>query len=188
MERTPFLAVADSKMASAALLVQDDARIRALARAASELFLAWRKAWFSCEAAMQWQFSPRPERMEQGAHGAPKALIDIQKIYLEPAVADSARGHEILARRPSAERIEAGSHWRIPSLHGNEGLAKEWLRFKRDVLVPGVKKSLGFRSNGRSAHLIAPSTSTSNGWSGSPRRAATSTFSATSARRWAKKR
>ena len=89
----------------------------------------------------------------------PKQLIDIEKIYLEPTVEAYARGREILARYPEAERIKVGSHWKIPSLHGNEGSAEDWLRIKRNVLVLGTKKSLSFRPNGRSAHFIAPSTS-----------------------------
>ena len=89
----------------------------------------------------------------------PKQLIDIERIYLEPAVEDYARGREVLARYPDAERIPVDSHWKIPSLHGNEGSAEDWLKIKRNVLVLGVKKSLSMRPNGRSAHFIAPSTS-----------------------------
>src|SRR4028119_772211 len=89
----------------------------------------------------------------------PKQLIDIEKIYLEPAVEDYARGREVLARYPDAERIPVDSHWKVPSLHGNEGSAEDWLKIKRNVLVLGVKKSLSMRPNGRSAHFIAPSTS-----------------------------
>jgi hypothetical protein len=89
----------------------------------------------------------------------PKQLIDIKRIYLEPAVEDHARGREILARYPQAERISVVSHWNIPSLHGNEGNAEDWLRIKRSSLVLGVKKGLAMRPNGRSAHFIAPSTS-----------------------------
>lgn len=93
------------------------------------------------------------------AMALPKQLIDIEKIYLEPAVEDYARGREVLARYPDAERIPVDSHWKIPSLHGNEGSAEDWLKIKRNVLVLGVKKSLSMRPNGRSAHFIAPSTS-----------------------------
>jgi spore photoproduct lyase family protein len=89
----------------------------------------------------------------------PKQLIDIEKIYLEPSVETYARGREILARYPEAEHIPVASHWKIPSLHGNEGSAEDWLRIKRNVLVLGTKKALSFRPNGRSAHFIAPSTS-----------------------------
>lgn len=89
----------------------------------------------------------------------PKTLLDIKTIYLEPAVEDFARGREILARFPEAERIPVASHWKIPDLHGNEAAAEDWVRIKRDRLVLGVKKSLTFRPNGRSAHFIAPSTS-----------------------------
>ena len=63
----------------------------------------------------------------------PKQLIDIKKIYLEPAVRGYARGQQILAQHPNAELIEVASHWKIPSLHGNEGKAEDWLRIKRDA-------------------------------------------------------
>jgi spore photoproduct lyase len=85
--------------------------------------------------------------------------LDINTIYLEPTVEDYVRGREILARYPGAERVPVASHWNIPSLHGNEGSAEDWLRIKRNVLVLGTKKSLSMRPNGRSAHFIAPSTS-----------------------------
>jgi spore photoproduct lyase family protein len=89
----------------------------------------------------------------------PRQLVDVTRIYLEPAVRDYARGREVLARFPDAELIEAASHWRIPELHGNEGSAEDWLRIKRSTLVLGVKKGLSMRPNGRSAHFIAPSPS-----------------------------
>jgi spore photoproduct lyase len=84
-------------------------------------------------------------------------LLRIEKIYLEPEVEDHPRGREILARFPAAERIAVPSHWNIPGLHGNEGLAADWLRIKRDVLVLGVRKSLTARANGRSSHWVAAS-------------------------------
>lgn len=84
-------------------------------------------------------------------------LIRIQQIYLEPEVEHYPRGREILARFPEAERIEVPSHWNIPGLHGNEGLAEDWLGIKRDVLVLGVRKSLTARANGRSSHWVAAS-------------------------------
>ncbi len=90
---------------------------------------------------------------------AEHALLDIDRIFLEPAVADYPRGREILARFPDAERIEVPSHWNIPSLHGNEGSVEEWVRIKCSTLVLGVKKGLAMRPNGRSAHFIAPSIS-----------------------------
>ncbi|MDP9365126.1 MAG: spore photoproduct lyase family protein [Chloroflexota bacterium] len=79
------------------------------------------------------------------------------RIYLEPAVTGYARGREILARFPDAERVEVPSHWNIPSLHGNEGAVRDWVRTKRTTLVLGVKKGLAVRPNGRSADFIAPS-------------------------------
>jgi spore photoproduct lyase family protein len=84
-------------------------------------------------------------------------LLDIRRIFLEPEVESFARGREILARFPGAERIPVASHWRIPELR--EGEAGDYLRNKREVLVLGVKKGMGFRPNGRSADFIAPSSS-----------------------------
>ena len=89
----------------------------------------------------------------------PRQLIEPGLIYLEPAVEAYPRGREILARYPDARRIEVASHWKIPELHGNEGLADDWVRNKRDVLVLGVKKAMTIRPNERSANFIAPSTS-----------------------------
>ena len=86
-------------------------------------------------------------------------LVDITRIFHEPAVAGYPRGREIFSRFPDAERIEVPSHWNIPSLHGNAGSVEDWVRIKRSTLVLGVKKGLGLRPNGRSAHFIAPSTS-----------------------------
>ncbi|MBB5692536.1 spore photoproduct lyase family protein [Muricoccus pecuniae] len=90
-------------------------------------------------------------------NGPPPTLLDIARIYLEPAVEGYARGREVLARFPRAERIEVASHWRIPELR--EGDPGDYLRAKRGSLVLGVKKSLAFRPNGRSADFIAPSSS-----------------------------
>jgi spore photoproduct lyase family protein len=89
----------------------------------------------------------------------PQQLVDIRKIYLEPAVERYRRGQDVLARFPDAQRITVPSHWQIPELHGNAGSVEDWVRIKRDTLVLGVKKSLAMRPNGRSAHFIAPSTS-----------------------------
>src|SRR5687768_887350 len=85
-------------------------------------------------------------------------VLDVRTLYVEPAVEDYVRGREILGRFPHAERVEVGSHWRIPGLHGNPGNAEDWLRIKKHALVLGVKKSLAFRPNGRSSDFIAPST------------------------------
>ncbi len=87
----------------------------------------------------------------------PKTLLDIGRIFVEPAAEDHARGREILARFPDAERIPVASHWRIPDLR--EAEPADYLRMKRDTLVLGIKKGLTFRPNGRSADFIAPSTS-----------------------------
>ena len=81
----------------------------------------------------------------------PWQLFDVRRIYLEPAAAELQRRREVLARFPDAERVEVASHWKIPTLHGNEGSAEDWLKIKREVLVLGVKKGLAMRPNGRSA-------------------------------------
>jgi spore photoproduct lyase len=86
-------------------------------------------------------------------------LLDISTIYMEPAVADFDRGREVLQRFPHAERIEVPSHWKIPSLHGNEGSIEDWVRIKKNVLVLGIKKSITCRPNERSSHFVAPSLS-----------------------------
>lgn len=44
-------------------------------------------------------------------------LLRVERIYLEPTVAEYARGREILARFPDAEQVEVPSHWQIPDLH-----------------------------------------------------------------------
>src|SRR5215217_620731 len=94
----------------------------------------------------------------------PKQLIDIDTIYFEPVIEEYARGREILANYPDAKCIPVASHWKIPSLHGNEGSAEDWLRIKRNVLVLGTKKSMSFRPNGRSAHLSHPQRRTAAPW------------------------
>lgn len=84
-------------------------------------------------------------------------LLDVSTIYLEPAVVDYARGREVLARWPDAERIEVDSHWQIAGLHGNAGNVARWNDVKRTTLVLGVKKGRSVRPNGRSSDFIAPS-------------------------------
>ncbi|WP_436530723.1 spore photoproduct lyase family protein [Actinoplanes sp. HUAS TT8] len=85
-------------------------------------------------------------------------LLDIRRIYVEPAAAQLQRGREILARFPDAELVEVESHNRIPELYGDETNVNRWVRIKREALVLGVKKTLTARPNGRSADFIAPST------------------------------
>jgi spore photoproduct lyase family protein len=89
---------------------------------------------------------------------ATPALLDIRRIYLEPAAAELPRGREILARFPQAELVPIESHNRIPEVYGDETNVNRWVRIKREALVVGVKKTLTARPNGRSADFIAPST------------------------------
>ena len=99
--------------------------------------------------------------MENGANNRSAAvaggLLRVERMYHEPNVGDYARGREILARFPHAERVEVPSHWNIPELHGDAGAVGDWARNKKTVLVLGVKKGLGIRSFYRSADFIAPS-------------------------------
>jgi spore photoproduct lyase len=85
-------------------------------------------------------------------------LLQISRIYIEPAAAELPRGKEILARWPDADVVEVASHWRIPELSGDEANARRWVRIKTEALIVGVKKSLTAKPNGRSADFIAPST------------------------------
>ena len=87
-----------------------------------------------------------------------RPLLDIRRIYVEPAAADLPRGQQVLQRWPDAERVEVASHWQIPELHGDQANVARWVRIKTEALVLGVKKSLAARPNGRSADFIAPST------------------------------
>jgi spore photoproduct lyase len=89
---------------------------------------------------------------------ATRPLLDIRRIYLEPAAAELPRGQQVLQRWPDAERVEVASHWQVPELHGDQANVTRWVRIKTEALVLGVKKSLSARPNGRSADFIAPST------------------------------
>ncbi len=86
-----------------------------------------------------------------------RSLLQIQKIYYEPATEDYQRGRDILAKYPDAELVKIESHSRIPELNGNEAAVSKWSRVKRTVLVLGVKKSLRAVPNSRSSNFIAPS-------------------------------
>ena len=89
----------------------------------------------------------------------PRDILDINAIYMEPAVETFDRGRQVLARYPEARRIAVSSHDNIPTLYGNEGNAEDWLRIKQHTLVLGIKKSMSMRPNERSSNFIAPSTS-----------------------------
>jgi spore photoproduct lyase len=91
------------------------------------------------------------------ASGRP--LLEVTRIYAEPAAAASPRGQQVIGRWPAAELVEVASHWQIPELNGDEANVARWVRIKREALVLGVKKSLTARPNGRSADFIAPSLS-----------------------------
>ncbi len=89
---------------------------------------------------------------------AARPLLDVRRIYLQPAAAALPRGQQVLARWPDAERVEVDSHWRIPELAGDEANVRRWVRIKTEALVLGVKTSLTARPNGRSSDFVAPST------------------------------
>ncbi|MEU5719827.1 spore photoproduct lyase family protein [Streptomyces sp. NPDC020403] len=96
-----------------------------------------------------------------GFRDSPQArrMLDIREVYAEPAALAAPRGRQILARLPGVPVTEVPSHWRIPSLHGNEGNVERWARVKTETLVLGVRQTLTTRPNGRSADWIAPGAS-----------------------------
>ncbi|NED21254.1 spore photoproduct lyase family protein [Streptomyces sp. SID9913] len=85
-----------------------------------------------------------------------RRMLDIREVYAEPAALDTPRGAQIIAGLPGVRVTEVPGHWRIPSLHGNDGNVSRWVRVKTETLVLGVKQSLTTRPNGRSADWIAP--------------------------------
>ncbi|WP_405461292.1 spore photoproduct lyase family protein [Streptomyces sp. NBC_00101] len=85
-----------------------------------------------------------------------RRMLDVREVYAEPAALDSPRGRQIMARLPGVRVTQVDSHWRIPSLHGNDGNIARWVRVKTETLVLGVKHQLATRPNGRSADWIAP--------------------------------
>jgi hypothetical protein len=94
-----------------------------------------------------------------GVTTSAQRLLDVRRLWAEPAALDTDRGRQVRDRFPDAEIIEVASHWQIPELHGNEGNLDRWVRVKSEDLVVGTKKSIATRVNGRSADFIAPSTS-----------------------------
>ncbi|MBB5933886.1 spore photoproduct lyase family protein [Streptomyces zagrosensis] len=96
-----------------------------------------------------------------GFRDSPRArrMLDVREVYAEPAALASPRGQQILARLPGVPVTEVPGHWRIPSLHGNDGNIARWTRIKSEILVLGVKQTLTTRPNGRSADWIAPGAS-----------------------------
>ncbi|MFD5660530.1 spore photoproduct lyase family protein [Streptomyces hirsutus] len=88
-----------------------------------------------------------------------RRMLGVREVYAEPAALASPRGRQILGRLPGVPVTEVSGHWRIPSLHGNDGNIARWTRIKTETLVPGVKQTLTTRPNGRSADWIAPGAS-----------------------------
>lgn len=82
-------------------------------------------------------------------------LLDVRRIFVEPAAAELPRGKDVIARWPGAELVEVSSHTQVP--YDADDVAR-WVRVKTEDLVLGVKKSLTARPNGRSSDWIAPST------------------------------
>lgn len=85
-------------------------------------------------------------------------LLQIRRIYAQPAALELPRGQEVVARWPDADVVRVENHWNIPDVHGDEANVPRWSRIKTEALVLGVKKSLSVKPNGRSADFIAPST------------------------------
>ncbi|MCU1436907.1 MAG: repair photolyase [Pseudarthrobacter sp.] len=85
-------------------------------------------------------------------------LLQIRRVYAQPAALELPRGKEIIGRWPDADVVLVDNHWNIPELHGDETNVPRWSRIKTEALVLGVKKALTVKPNGRSADFIAPST------------------------------
>ena len=85
-------------------------------------------------------------------------LLQIRRIYAQPAALELPRGQEVIARWPGAAVVPVDNHWNIPEVHGDETNVPRWSRIKAESLVLGVKKALAVKPNGRSADFIAPST------------------------------
>ncbi|MFE9011071.1 spore photoproduct lyase family protein [Streptomyces cyaneofuscatus] len=115
------------------------------------------------QALFGWEdtVSADPPDRGGGFRDSPRArrMLNVREVYAEPAALASPRGRQILARLPGVPVTEVAGHWRIPSLHGNDGNIARWTRIKTETLVLGVRQSLTTRPNGRSADWIAPGAS-----------------------------
>ncbi|MFD6423317.1 spore photoproduct lyase family protein [Streptomyces sp. NPDC060198] len=113
------------------------------------------------QALFGWPDTAGESAVPQPFRDTPRArrMLDVREVYAEPAALDSPRGRQIMARLPGVPVTEVGTHWRIPSLHGNDGNIARWVRVKTETLVLGVKQHLVTRPNGRSADWIAPGAS-----------------------------
>ncbi|MFE5999667.1 spore photoproduct lyase family protein [Streptomyces sp. NPDC056454] len=115
------------------------------------------------QALFGWEDTLPAEPPDRGGgfRDSPRArrMLDVREVYAEPAAIASPRGQQILARLPGVPVTEVAGHWRIPSLHGNDGNIARWTRIKTETLVLGVRQSLTTRPNGRSADWIAPGAS-----------------------------
>ncbi|WP_324794458.1 spore photoproduct lyase family protein [Streptomyces cyaneofuscatus] len=115
------------------------------------------------QALFGWEdtVSADPPDRDGGFRDSPRArrMLNVREVYAEPAALASPRGRQILARLPGVPVTEVAGHWRIPSLHGNDGNIARWTRIKTETLVLGVRQSLTTRPNGRSADWIAPGAS-----------------------------
>jgi spore photoproduct lyase len=67
----------------------------------------------------------------------PREILDIQTIYMEPAVDAYDRGGQVLAHYPNARRVLV-RHITTSRLYGNEGNAEDWLH---QATYPGTSAS-----------------------------------------------
>ncbi|MEU0162448.1 spore photoproduct lyase family protein [Streptomyces sp. NPDC006261] len=115
------------------------------------------------QALFDWDDTVPADQPDRGGgfRDSPQArrMLNVREVYAEPAALASPRGRQILARLPGIPVTEVPGHWRIPSLHGNDGNIARWTRIKSQTLVLGVRQSLTTRPNGRSADWIAPGAS-----------------------------
>ncbi len=92
-------------------------------------------------------------------------IIDINRLYYEPAALDYQRGRDIFNKYRHCELIEVDSHWEIDEINNNPEMVKQWNYVKSHYLVLGVKQAIASRPNERSTDFIAPSHSSGCGMS-----------------------
>ena len=84
-------------------------------------------------------------------------LLQISKMFYDPAALKFERGRVVFANYPDIEKIPVDSHWKIEELNQNPELVEQWNYVKGHYLVLGVKSSIQSRPNTRSTDWIAPS-------------------------------
>lgn len=64
------------------------------------------------------------------SHERVRPMLDVRRIYAEPAALELQRGQEVVGQWPDAEIVPVESHWNIPEVHGDEWNVQRWVRIK----------------------------------------------------------